>query len=178
MKIFLLISLLFSIISIGCKTNPDEIKIKSISKEMETVISKKEQIAKEIKSKSLILSQESLENFPDNRSQLEPIADEQIRLFNEMIKLDESEIEKLKQAESLNLESDFLEFVRLMRMTQEKTIELSKLRIQKFQLISDKTISTRKQLEERIAANNDKQSNIESEISQLEEQREKIKINR
>lgn len=178
MKVFILFILSLSSLCIGCKYNPDETTIQSISKEMERIISQKERITREMENLPLILSEESLEDFPNNRSQLEPTANKQIRLFAEMIRLDEMEIEKLRHAESLNLEKDFIEFVELMRKTQEKTVEMSKLRIQNFQLILDKTVLTRNQLEDCLSLNSQRLLSLDLEIKQLEEQREKIRINR
>ncbi|MCY7345135.1 MAG: hypothetical protein LH614_02860 [Pyrinomonadaceae bacterium] len=175
-KSLMILLLLFTFIC--CNNNPDKKKAQSLYDEINNLLDQKEQITKEISKQPIIFSEENLKNFPSSHSELELIANDQIRRFNEINKLDAIQVDKLKQVETLPLQRNFLEETKLLRKLQEKRIENTQFGIEKFQLLLDKNISTRSALEEKIAQIKQKQSKIDLEIDQLENQRQTLKSNR
>lgn len=157
----------------GCHNNSDDAKLKLIENEVGKIINRKEQVVIEMKKSPNILSSEYLKNFPANRAQIAPIAVEKKQLFEELAKLSAAEVEKLREAEKLNLKNDFSEYLGLMRKHQEKSIEYSNLSIQSYNLILDNEINTRRQLEEKLTEINQKQDVLNKDMAKIEEEQKK-----
>lgn len=152
-KKILLFSLPLLLIFGSCKNDSDNAKALQISNELNQILNKKEKIPAEMKKDINIFSQENINGFPSNRSALEPIAKRRIEQFGEMIKFDELQIEKLEEAEKLNLEPNLIEFMKVSNTLCQKTIKLSNLRIQSYQLFLDPNISTQQKLKDSLTAN-------------------------
>ncbi|MGI8788659.1 MAG: hypothetical protein ACR2HG_12970 [Pyrinomonadaceae bacterium] len=122
-----------------------------------------------------IFNEKNLEIFPENRLQLESVANEQISLLNQLIEIDKEQIDKLKQIESFQLDNNFLEYSKLNRQGFEKRLEGKQLMIQKFQLILNKDYTTGQQVKEGTSETEKRLAEIDSEINQLENQEQNIR---
>jgi chromosome segregation ATPase len=133
-------------------------------------------IAKTMTERPDVFSDENIKNFPGNRQLLKTTAQEQIESLNQVIQLYKEQIAKLKEIEALPIDKNFLEYSNLNRQTFEKTLERNQLRIQKFQLILDNNLTDKHQLEKSILSLSQKESEIDSTITQLENQIRQLRI--
>lgn len=159
----------------NCSSVSEEQKIQMIMSDITSLQDKQELIVKEMLTKPNIFSNENINEFPSNRLKIEPAAKEQIDLLNQTVEIENSQIIKLKEVENLKFNQNFLQYSKLNRQIFEKRLENKKLSVQKFQLVFDENVTTPELLRAGLSTIKQKQAEIDSEIKQLENQKQNIR---
>lgn len=134
-----------------------------------------EALVKEMLQRPRIFDDENLRGFPQNRSQLEMIATQQIGTLEKIIELKEAQILKVNEIAALPVEKPFRDIADNTSRSFEKSLEMRRLDVQTFRLILDPNITVREDLEARNLPFENRRKEIDREAEALEKERLEIK---
>lgn len=171
------IALFFLILLLGgnCSKSPDN-QLNSILSDVMELQNRSDVILKTMAERPDVFSDENIKIFPAARELLKATAREQIESTDQLIELQKVQIAKLKELEKLPVDTNFLAYSMLNRQMFEKKLESDQLSLENFQTLLDDNLS-QQQLKNNIAAFNQKQAAIRTEIGHLENEMQSLRKN-
>jgi hypothetical protein len=151
----------------SCSSLSGDNEVRRILADVDELQKEEEAAAKELMSRENIWLGDRLDEFPENRSLLVPIAKQQIDTISRMVDLEEKQIEKLRSVPSVTADSDFLIYADLQTQIFEKRLQSNKLALRRFGFISDPNITNRKELENKLAELRASQQQIDTDLEKL-----------
>lgn len=168
-KLLLCLGIVFPLFLVtACGRVSEDEKVRVILAEVRVLQDEEAVALKELMSRENIWLGDRLTRFPENRLELEAIARQQIKTFDRILELEQTQISKLRSIRSASRDVDIATYAELQAEAFEKRLESNKLSVRRFGLILDPEINSREVLESKLGELDAAQAEIDKDIQHLD----------